>query len=150
MNSLLCLTNKIILGTCAWLWGDKFLQSKHATYLRNSLKKVAIEEVIEMNTNEKHLTLSDMPEEDALNNQPHHSVLIGKLGNKVVGLVNLFGSYESLTVVGDYDEKFKDWLAETGVIIISKSTANEVIEMTWEEYEKFKSSAKNWSTKSNR
>ncbi len=83
VNSLLCLTNKIILGTCAWLWGDRFLKSKQATFLRNGLEKVSIDKVIEMNSNEKHLTLPDMPEEDALNNQPHHSVLISKLGNKV-------------------------------------------------------------------
>jgi hypothetical protein len=58
-------------------------------------------------------------------------------------LVNLFGSFESLTVVGDYDDKFNGWLGENGVIVISKSTANEVIQMTWEEYEKYKISSKN-------
>ena len=71
-------------------------------------------------------------------NKPHHSVLIGKLESKAVGLVNLFGIYESLTVIGDYDEKFKDWFGEKGVVIISKSTSNDVVKMTWAEYEKFK------------
>ena len=102
-----------------------------------------INDVLKTESNEKHLTIPDIPEDDALNNQPHHSVLIAKLGNQVVGLVNLFGSHESLKVIGDYNDNFKDWLGETGLVVISKSTANEVAKMIWEEYEHFKISAKN-------
>ena len=141
-NALLCLTNKIVLGTCAWLWGDEFLKSNHANYLRNRLKKVDEHEVLEMKSDEKHLIVQDIPEEDALNNQPHHSVLIGKLGNQVVGLINLFGRFESLTLIGNYDDKFKNWLGENGIVIISKSTANEVVKLTWDEYEKFRTNTK--------
>jgi hypothetical protein len=91
-----------------------------------------------MNSNEKHLILEEKPEEDALNNQPHHSILIGKLGTHVIGLVNLFGCFESSTIFGEYNDNFNKWFGEKGVIIISKSTANEVVKMSWTEYEKFK------------
>ena len=51
-NALLCLTNKIVLGTCAWFWGDEFLKSNHPNFLRNRLKKVEMNEVLEMDEDE--------------------------------------------------------------------------------------------------
>jgi len=103
---------------------------------------VKVDEILKMDSSEKHLELSEDPGKDALDNQPHHSVLIGKLENIVVGLVNLFGSYESMTVIGSYNDKFRNWIGDSGVVVISKTTTNEVLKMTWEEYESFKSNAK--------
>jgi len=140
--SLVSLTSKIILGTCVWLWGDDFSTTKHASNLRNRMRDVKVDKIVRMDSSEKHLELSDDPGKDALDNQPHHSVLIGKLENIVVGLVNLFGSFESMTVIGSYDDKFRNWIGDSGVVVISKTTTNEVLKMTWEEYESFKSNTK--------
>ena len=141
--SLLSLVDKIVLGTCAWLWGDDFSNTRQASDLRKRMRDVKIDDVLEMDSSEKHLELSDNPGKDALDNRPHHSVLIGKFENIVVGLINLFGSFESMTTIGNYDDKFRNWLGETGFVIISKTTTNEVLKMTWEEYERFKSNTKN-------
>ena len=140
--SLVSLASKIVLGTCVWLWGDNFSNTKHASNLRNMMRDVKVEKILKMESSEKHLELSDDPEKDALDNHPHHSILIGKLENIVVGLINLFGSYESMTVIGSYDDKFRNWIGDSGVIVISKTTTNEVLKMTWEKYESFKSNAK--------
>ena len=140
--SLVSLTSKIVLGTCVWLWGDDFSTTKHASNLRNRMRDVKVDKIVKMDSSEKHLELSDDPGKDALDNQPHHSVLIGKLENIVVGLVNLFGSFESMTVIGSYDDKFRNFIGDSGVVVISKTTTNEVLKMTWEEYESFKSNAK--------
>jgi len=139
---LVSLTSKIVLGTCVWLWGDDFSTTKHASNLRNMMRDVKVDKILKMDSSEKHLELSDDPGKDALDNQPHHSVLIGKLENIVVGLVNLFGSFESMTVIGSYDDKFRNLIGDSGVVVISKTTTNEVLKMTWEEYESFKSNAK--------
>jgi hypothetical protein len=106
--SLVSLTSKIVLGTCVWLWGDDFSTTKHASNLRNRMRDVKVDKIVKMDSSEKHLELSDDPRKDALDNQPHHSVLIGKLENIVVGLVNLFGSFESMTTIGSYDDKFRN------------------------------------------
>jgi len=140
--SMVSLTSKIILGTCVWLWGDDFSTTKHASNLRNGMRDVKVDKIFKLDSSEKHLELSDEPGKDALDNHPHHSVLIGKLKNIVVGLVNLFGSFESMTVIGSYDDKFRNWIGDSGVVVISKTTTNEVLKMTWEEYESFKSNAK--------
>jgi hypothetical protein len=103
------------------------------------MRDVKVDKIVKMDSSEKHLELSDDPGKDALDNQPHHSVLIGKLKNIVVGLVNLFGSFESMTTIGSYDDKFRNWIGDSGVVVISKTTTNEVLKMTWEEYESFKS-----------
>lgn len=139
---LVSLASKIVLGTCVWLWGDDFSNTKHASNLRNNMKDVKVDKILKMDSSQKHLELSDDPGKDALDNQPHHSILIGKLENIVVGLVNLFGSYESMTVLGDYDDKFRNWIGDSGIVVISTTTTNEVLKMTWEEYEVFKSNAK--------
>lgn len=140
--SMVSLTSKIILGMCVWLWGDDFSTTKHASNLRNGMRDVKVDKIFKLDSSEKHLELSDEPGKDALDNHPHHSVLIGKLKNIVVGLVNLFGSFESMTVIGSYDDKFRNWIGDSGVVVISKTTTNEVLKMTWEEYESFKSNAK--------
>lgn len=136
--ALLSLINKIVLGTCAWLWGEKFSQSKSAMDLRNQMWNFKLDDVLEMKSSEKHLELPSKPSEDALDNKPHHSILIGKLEHLIVGLVNLFGSFESLTVIGDTNDDFNKWLNCEGIVVISKTTKNEVLKMTWEEYKKYK------------
>jgi len=140
--SLVSLASKIVLGTCVWLWGDDFSNTKHASNLRNEMRNVKVDKILKLDSSERHLELSDNPGKDALDNHPHHSVLIGKLENLIVGLVNLFGSYESMTVIGSYDDRFRNWIGDSGVVVISKTTTNEVLKMTWEEYESFKSNAK--------
>lgn len=142
--SQVALANKIVLGTCVWLWGDDFSMTRQASDLRNRMKAVKIQEILEMDSSDKHLELPEHHGDDALDNRPHHSVLIGRMENKnmkdkVVGLINIFGSFESLTVIGDYDNKFRNWIGDSGIVIISKTTQNQVLKMTWEEYEKFKS-----------
>lgn len=137
--ALVSLTNKIILGTCAWLWGDKFSKSRHANTLRDRMWNINIDKVFEMKSSDKHLELPSKPDKDAMDNKPHHSILIGKLDNIVVGLLNLFGSYESSTVIGNIDNNFKKWLKYAGVVVISKTTENEILKMTWKDYENFKS-----------
>jgi len=134
--ALLSLTNKIVLGTCAWLWGEKFSQSKNAMDLRNKMWNVTLNDVVEMKSSDKHAVLPSKPNEDALDNKPHHSILIGKLEHLIVGLVNLFGSFESLTVIGDTNDDFNKWLKCEGIVVISKTTKNEVLKMTWEKYKR--------------
>lgn len=141
-TSLVSLASKIVLGTCVWLWGDDFSDTKHASNLRNSMRNMKPDMILKIDSSEKHVELSDNPGEDALDNQPHHSILIGKLESFVVGLVNLFGSYESMISIGSYDDKFRNWIGDSGIVVISKTTQNEVLKMTWEEYESFKSNAK--------
>ena len=141
-TSLVSLASKIILGTCVWLWGDDFSNTNHASNLRNRMRKVKVDKILKMDSSEKHLELPDEPGKDALDNKPHHSVLIGKLENIVVGLVNLFGSFESMTSIGDYDDKFRNWIGDSGIVVISKTTKNEVLKMTYEDYESFKSCPK--------
>jgi hypothetical protein len=141
--SLVSLACKIVLGTCVWLWGDDFSNTKHASNLRNIMRNVKVEKILKINSSEKHLELPDQLGKDALDNKPHHSILIGKLENIVVGLVNLFGSFESMTTIGSYDDKFRNWIGDSGVVVISKTITNEVLKMTWEEYESFKSNTKN-------
>jgi len=141
--SQIALVNKIVLGTCAWLWGDEFILTEQASELRRRMREVKIENVLEMDSSDKHLELPDGPEGDALDNKPHHSILIGIMDNegmenKLVGLVNLFGEFESMTIFGDSDHKFKRWLGNSGVVVIPKTTQNQVLKMTWEEYIKFK------------
>lgn len=142
VNSLLALVNKIVIGTCAWLWGDKFSKTKQAADLRKRIRKVNPDEILEMESSEKHLVLSKDTEKDALDNRPHHSILIGRMENLVVGLINIFGSYESMTVIGKYDDNFRDWIGESGIIVISKTNVNQVLRLTWQEYESLKSDTK--------
>lgn len=139
---LVSLASKIVLGTCAWLWGDDFSSTEQASNLRNTMRDLEVDKILKMDSSEKHLELSDDPGKDALDNQPHHSVLIGKLENIVIGLVNLFGSFESMISIGSYDDKFRNWIGDSGVVVIAKTTTNQVLKMTWEEYESFKSNAK--------
>jgi len=138
--SLTSLTNKIILGACVWLWGDKFSKSNHADNLRSQMWNMNIDRIHQMSSSDKHLEHPSDSKKDYMDNRPHHSVLIGQLENKVVGLLNLFGSYESLTLIGDLDTNFKKWLDGIGIVIIQKTTSNEVLKMSWEDYEKYKSS----------
>jgi hypothetical protein len=137
-TALLSLANKIVLGTCVWLWGDKFSKKTQAAILRKQMRNVIEEEILELKSDEKHLTLENKPENDALDNQPHHTVLIAKMESIVVGLINLFGSYESMVTIGDYDDNFRTWLKDEGIVVISKTTINQVQKMTWQEYQKFK------------
>ena len=136
--SQVALANKIILGTCVWLWGDNFSKSGHALNLRNKMRAVKIDDILEMDSSEKHLELSNNPEQEALDNRPHHTIAIGRIKNMVAGVVNIFGIFESLTVIGEYDDKFRNWIGDSGVVLILKTTQNQVLKMTWEEYEDFK------------
>lgn len=140
--SLVSLASKIVLGTCVWLWGDDFSITEQASNLRSRMRDVKVDKILKMDSSEKHLKLSDNSGKDALDNQPHHSVLIGKFENVVVGLVNLFGSFESMITIGQYDEKFRNWIGDSGVVLIIRTTQNQIMKMTWEEYERFKSYAK--------
>lgn len=137
--ALVALASKIVLGTCAWLWGDEFSKTEQASIMRKRMRNMETVDILEMDSSERHVELSENPEKDALDNEPHHSILIAKLENIVVGLVNFFGSFESMTTVGNYDEKLRSWIGDNGVVVISKSTVNQVLKMTWEEYERFKS-----------
>ncbi len=141
--SQIALVNKIVLGTCAWLWGDEFIKTEQASELTRRMREVKIENVLEMESSDKHLELPDNPEVDALDNEPHHSILIGIMDNKgmenkLAGLVNIFGEFESMTIFGDINDKFRKWLGSSGVVVISKTTQNQVMKMTWEEYSKLK------------
>ena len=142
--SLISLASKIVLGTCVWLWGDDFSATRQASDLRNKMRAVKIQEILEMDSSDRHLELPNSHGDDALDNRPHHSVLIARMENKgmedkVVGLINIFGSFESLTLIGEYDEKFRNWISDSGIVVISKITQNQVLRMTWEQYTKFKS-----------
>jgi len=106
------------------------------------MRNVKVDKILKMDISEKHLELPDEPGKDALDNKPHHSVLIGELENIVVGLVNFFGSCESMTSIGSYDDKFRNWIGDSGIVVISKTTKNEVLKMTYEDYERFKSCPK--------
>lgn len=136
--SQVALAAKIVLGTCVWLWGDDFSMTRQASDLRNNMRCVKIKDILDMDSSDKHLELPNNPGNDALDNRPHHSVLIGKMENKVVGLINIFGSFESLTGIGNYDDNFRNWIGDSGIIVISKTTQNQVLKMTWEEYERWK------------
>jgi hypothetical protein len=140
-TAVVSMANKIALGTCAWLWGDNFSKTDQANVLRKSMRNMKEIEILDLGSDEKHLVLEENAQKDALDNEPHHTILIAKWKSKVIGLINLFGSYESMVTVGDYDETFREWLGEDGVIVISKTTINQVQKMTWKEYEKFKSKA---------
>lgn len=128
------LAHKIVVGTCAWLWGDKFSKSKQAEGLRDTMWNNKINNITELDSNEKHLELDSQPGKDALDNKPDHTILVGKEEDKVLGLVNLFGCCESLILIGDMDRKFDSWLKSEGVVVIVKTTKNEVLEMNWDEY----------------
>jgi hypothetical protein len=137
--SLTSLTNKIILGSCTWLWGDKFSKTKQADELRERMWNPDFDKIIEMKPSDKHIEHPNKPGVDALENRPHHTILIGLItANMGIGIFNLFGSYESSTVISEVDDDFKKMINKLGIVLIPKTTKNEVLKMTWQEYEKFK------------
>lgn len=149
------LTNKIILGTCCWLWGNNFSLSKIGSALRKSIWKNSFDSIIELRENQKHAEWSivegnhhisqDELEKDALDNYPHHTINISKDKKNIdifSGIVNLFGGggFECGYHLGIEKDSFNEIEDEEEgiIIIIAKTTENTVLKMTIFEYERFK------------
>ena len=138
------LANKIILGTCVWIWKDKFSRSKYADFLRKEMWSKTFDSILELPANATHLNPDWGKEEnqknkDALENVPHATIGIFELEDHLIGLVNLLGGYESMILIGNTDSSINLDIKNEGVIIIAKSTENAVMKMTWEQYREYKS-----------
>ena len=100
--------------------------------------------ILELPANTTHLNPDWGVEEnqknkDALENVPHATIGIFEWENHLIGLVNLLGGYESMIMIGKTDSSINLGIKNDGIIVIAKSTANEVNKMTWQEYRKYKS-----------
>lgn len=145
IEATLSLVNKIVLGVCHWLWGEKFSKSKYGDHLRESMNKTDLEHVLKIEPSDRHFTLKTKDEKnnysiekDALDNTPHHTICIFAQDNYMAGLVNLFGKYESLTLIGKMDKKLDFLKTQEGIVIIAKITENKVNKMDLNGYKKFK------------
>lgn len=160
-TSSLC--GKIILGSCAWLWGDSFSTSKASEKLRSIIWNTKIDTTIKMDSNDHHFTLVDSKDSissdeqnvqsalfpfkysekeiDAFNNKPNHTVVLmatKELG--LVGMVNLFGYFESMVFTCEHD--IEPFLNTTGMkIIIAHTTENIIETYDLNDYLKYKSTA---------
>lgn len=137
------LVHKILLGTGHWLWGERFSRSAYSTRIRDLLwNRVDFDEIIDIPSDEKHLTLKDDlgKEVDALDNTPHATITICEYDGDLWGLVNILGGFESLVHFGKLDPSI-DLGINRGIVVIAKSTENEVLKMSWDEYERYKDAA---------
>lgn len=137
------LADKIVLGTCCWLWGDRFVSSQYADDLRKRMWDNNLEDIIQMDSSDHHVVWekedgvgASKEGKDAFDNTPHNTIYIVRYKNVVVGLVNIFGSIESMVRIGELGEEFVP--GEGGIVIIAKTTKNEVLKMTLEEYKRMK------------
>lgn len=134
------LSDKILLGTGQWLWGERFSRSTYSTELRDHLQNgIDYDKVLDIPEDEKHLALKDDDgkEVDALDNTPHTTISIFEGEGHLWGLVNILGGYESLVLLGKLDPSI-DLGINRGVVVIAKSTENAVLKMSWDEYERYK------------
>lgn len=140
------LTNKIIYGSCIWLWSNKFLESKCADLLRKRMWEVTDEDIIKLQPHDKHYSVEikeksqekgTIREEDALNNSPSHSIAILNNDKIIYGILNLFGELEMSTLIGKKEE-IPNIDIGGGVVIISSTTENKIKKMGLKEYESFK------------
>jgi hypothetical protein len=142
------LTNKIVLGTGCWLWGDSFIKSSYADNLREGLFDTKLDEIVEVDEDFYHASWEGSKEEleslkgkeDVFNNFPNTTICIYKMEHLVRGLVNLFGILELTTTLGTYSPNCKlEPLDQDCIVVIASSTKNEIVRMTGEEYQKYKS-----------
>ena len=134
------LMDKLLLGCGHWLWGEKFSRSTYSALLRKQLREgTDEEEVLDMRPEEKHLVMKDEKggEVDALDNAPDTTIGFFEEWGRFLGLVNLLGGYESLSSLGKLDPSI-DLGIKRGIVVIARSTRNEVIRMNLDEYERFK------------
>lgn len=140
------LTNKIIYGTCVWLWEDKFLKSDSIDLIKNRMWKVTNNDILELKPTDKHYSVEikdkDSDEknsrvEDALNNSPNHTIAIFNKMGYIYGILNLFGKLESSCIIGK-KELFSSIDITEGIVIITSTIENKIKKMALEEYENFK------------
>lgn len=146
--SLTSLTNKIILGTCCWLWDEKFARSSCGEFLRKGMWENKIEDIQELKPSDHYATLIfekneidvDIREKeiDAFDNTPHNTIYIFAHDNILLGLVNLFGGLESLMKIGEVDSAVKLDIDQGGVVVIASTTKNQVFRMSLDEYMRLK------------
>ena len=146
--SLTSLANKIILGTCCWLWGEKFARSCYGEFLRKGMWENKMEDIQELKPTDHHATLVFEENEidvdigeteiDAFDNNPHNTMYIFSHNKALLGLVNLFGGLESLMRIGEVDSAIKLNINQGGMVVIASTTKNQVFKMTLDEYMKLK------------
>jgi hypothetical protein len=146
--SLTSLINKIILGTCFWLWGEKFAGSRYGEFLRKRMWENKMEDIQELKPSDHHATLIFEENEvdvdieeieiDAFDNTPHNTIYIFAHDNTLLGLVNLFGELESLIRIGEVDSAIKLGIDQGGTIVIASTTKNQVFKMSLDEYMRLK------------
>lgn len=147
--SLASLASKIILGTCCWLWGERFTRSSYGDLLRKNMWENRMENILELEPSDHHATLTLEESEndvdigniemDAFDNGPDNTICIFVYDNIVMGLVNLFGGFESGIQIGKLNPTIKLDINHKGTVVIASTTKNQVLNMTLDEYEKFKS-----------
>jgi len=145
---LTSLVNKIILGTCCWLWDEEFAGSCYGEFLRKRMWENKIEDIQELKPSDHHATLIFEENEidvdigeteiDAFDNAPHNTIYIFAHDNILLGLVNLFGELESLMIIGEVDSVIKLDIDQGGVVVIASTTKNQVFEMSLDEYMRLK------------
>ena len=140
--SLMSLTNKIILGTCMWLWGKDRLSEKTFDSIRRRLWNPNLDHLEELDSNAKHASIVDdkkppekQIEKDALDNKPNHTIGIFYEQGALYGIINLFGTLESSSLIDFVD---RPPMNENGIVVISYISENKVHKMNLKEYLHYK------------
>lgn len=146
--SLASLANKIILGACCWLWGEKFARSCSGESLRKGMWENKIEDIQELMPIDHHaapiLEKNEIDvdigktEVNTFDNTPHNTIYIFSHDKALFGLVNLFGGFESLIRIGEADSAVKLSFIRGDMVIIASTTKNQVFKMTLDKYMKLK------------
>lgn len=147
--SLASLASKIIIGTCCWLWGEKFARSSYGDSLRKNMWENRLENILELEPTDHHVALMleesekegdvENKEIDAFGNYPDNTIYIFIYDDVVFGLVNLFGEFESVLRIDKVNLEMNFGIDQKGTVVIASTTKNQVLPMTLDEYERFKS-----------
>jgi hypothetical protein len=131
------LTMKIVIGVCSWLFGDDYILSDDCDRLRTSMWQKNISDIENIPEDDKHATIGDYQTEDAFDNAPHITVALVKIDENIMGLINLFGRYESLILVCRQGSAVAEKI-QNGLVILIHTTKSKVETMQLHDYEVWK------------
>ena len=145
---------KILVGTCAWVFGIDDHMNHFLSKLRELMWNRDPNKIFKCWCSNKYsLSLVSSWKDDQLykiitfnlENPPHHTILIRKTNNHLHSTVNLFGSLEVAICLGQIplsnqikvDENFE-------IFLIVKTDSNKVLKMEKDDYLKYKRENKSY------
>ena len=138
---------KILIGACAWIFGIGVYKSQFLSRLREIMWNKNPKDIFNCWCSNKYEVSLVWHWKDnqykirtiTLENKPHHTISIRKKNGHLHANINLFGSLEVAACLGEVHLQDSIKINEEfNVVLIVKTDSNEVLQMSKNEYRRYK------------